>query len=99
VLDVFVKVAAHIARGGKLEVIGSITKNIKPVKSLIPIVNNTKSQISGNVIYIDNYGNVITNITKKLFNSLLAGREFELHARNHKFNVIHDNYSNAINFN
>lgn len=99
VLDVFVKVACHIARGGKLEVIGSTVHEIKTIKSLIPLVNNSETQISGSVIYIDNYGNVVTNITRKIFEGIRRGRDFELHARNHKFSVIHEKYSDAINFN
>ncbi len=99
VLDVFVKAAGHIARGGTLEVIGKKITQIRPIKELAPIINNDKTQISGSVIYIDNYGNVITNITKKLFKSLHNGRSFELSARNHKFNVIFNKYSDAVNFN
>lgn len=98
-LDVFVKVACHIARGGTLEVIGSIIDEIKPIKNLVPIINNTETQISGSVIYIDNYGNVITNITREIFDNIRRGRDFELHARNHKFSIIHEKYSDAINFN
>ena len=99
VLDVFVKAAGHIARGGTLEVIGKKITQLKPIKELAPIINNDKTQISGSVIYIDNYGNVITNITKNLFKSLHNGRNFELYARNHKFNVIFNKYSDAVNFN
>ncbi len=99
VLDIFVKVACHIARGGTLEVIGKTIDDIKSIKSLIPIVNNAETQISGSVIYIDNYGNVITNITREIFDNTRRGRDFELHARNHKFSIIHEKYSDAINFN
>lgn len=63
-LDVFVKVACHIARGGTLEVIGKQIDSIKPIKNIIPFVNAEKNQIIGNVIYIDNYGNVVTNIKR-----------------------------------
>ncbi|ETN96291.1 hypothetical protein SAMN04487906_1965 [Zhouia amylolytica] len=98
VLDVFVKVAAHIARGGTLEVIGKLTTSLKPIKQLMPIVSADETQISGNVIYIDNYGNIVTNISKKLFNSIRQNRKFELSARNHKFNTIYDKYSDLVNF-
>ena len=37
---------------------------------LRPVVLNNDSQIIGNVIYIDNYGNVITNITKSFLRKL-----------------------------
>ncbi len=70
VLDVFVKVACHIARGGTLEVIGKLIEEIKPIKNIVPFVNDEKNQIIGNVIYIDNYGNVVTNIKKKFFESM-----------------------------
>src|SRR5690606_11874779 len=46
VLDVIVTVACHIASGGTLEVIVSTIDDIKPVKNLIPIINNTETQIS-----------------------------------------------------
>jgi len=67
VLDVFVRVACHIARGGTLEVIGKLIEHIKPIKNIIPFVNDEKNQIIGNVIYIDNYGNAITNIKRCFF--------------------------------
>ena len=38
VLDVFVKVACHIARGGTLEVIGKVINTIKPIKNLNPFL-------------------------------------------------------------
>ena len=98
VLDVFVKVACHIARGGTLEVIGKLINSIKPIKNLNPFVNDDKTQIIGTVIYIDNYGNVVTNIKRKFFENIQKGREFEISARNYKFKKIHHKYSDIINF-
>lgn len=98
VLDVFVRVACHIARGGTLEVIGKLIDKIKPIKNIIPFVNAEQNQIIGSVIYIDNYGNVITNIRRKFFESIQKGRPFEVYARNHKFKKIYHKYSDIINF-
>jgi S-adenosylmethionine hydrolase len=98
VLDVFVKVACHISRGGKLEVIGKGISKIKSVKNLTPFINEYKNQIIGNVIYIDNYGNVITNITKSFFREVSKSREFEISVRNYKFKKIHSKYSDIVNF-
>ena len=98
VLDVFVKVACHISRGGKLEVIGKSIDKIKSVKNLTPFINESKNQIIGNVIYIDNYGNVITNITKLFFKEISKSREFEISVRNYKFKKIHSKYSDIVNF-
>ena len=98
VLDVFAKVACHIARGGTLEVIGKQISEIKPIRNLIPFVNEDKDQIIGNVIYIDNYGNVITNIKRKFFEAIQKGRPFEVLARGYKFKKIHHKYSDIVNF-
>ena len=98
VLDVFVKVACHISRGGKLEVIGKAISRIKSVKNLTPFINESKNQIIGNVIYIDNYGNVITNITKSFFKEVSKSRKFEISVRNYKFKKIHSKYSEIVNF-
>ncbi|MBU3821532.1 SAM-dependent chlorinase/fluorinase [Flavobacteriaceae bacterium XHP0103] len=98
VLDVFVKVACHIARGGTLDVIGKAIETIKPIKNLVPYVNEDRTQIIGSVIYIDNYGNVVTNIKKHFFENVQKGREFEVSARNYKFKTIHSKYSDIVNF-
>ena len=98
VLDVFVKVACHIARGGTLEVIGKEIKEIKELTGIKPVVNSEKNQIIGNVIYIDNYGNVICNITKELFDTIGKGRDFRITARTAGFSTVYSNYSDAINF-
>ncbi|MGB3344509.1 MAG: SAM-dependent chlorinase/fluorinase [Aequorivita sp.] len=98
VLDVFVKVAGHLARGGTLEVIGKNISKIKEVTRIRPVVNKNEGQIIGNVVYIDNYGNVISNISKKLFETIGRGRDFLIQARTTKFTQIHNNYSDAINF-
>ena len=98
VFDVFVKVACHIARGGTLEVIGKPIENIKPLTNLKPYVNEEQSQIIGSVIYIDNYGNVITNIKQTFFETIQKGRQFEISARNYKFKKIATKYSDVVNF-
>ncbi|MBT6706026.1 MAG: SAM-dependent chlorinase/fluorinase [Flavobacteriaceae bacterium] len=98
VLDVFVKVACHIARGGTLEVIGKPIAKIKELIGIKPVVNPENNQIIGNVIYIDNYGNVICNINKSLFEEIGKGRSFTIQARSIKFTNIYNRYSDFINF-
>ena len=71
---------------------------IKEIKNLRPVVNQEQNQIIGSVIYIDNYGNVITNITEKLFKEISKTRSFTINARNVKFTKIYNNYSDAIDF-
>ena len=98
VLDIFVKVACHIVRGGKLEVVGKSFEELKELKEFAPRLTNEGKTIVGSVIYIDNYGNVITNIQKSLFEAYRNGRKFEINARNRKINQIQNRYSDIINF-
>lgn len=98
VLDVFVPVACHIARGGKLEVVGKEFDGLKELKEFSPRIANDGKTIVGSVIYIDNYGNVITNIQRSLFEAYRNGRKFELMARNKKIHNIHNKYSDIIDF-
>jgi len=98
VLDVFVRVACHIARGGTLDVIGRNINEIKYLKQFEPTVNTEQDKILGHVLYIDNYGNVVTNINRKLFDQIGKGRNFILSARMVTFKEIHESYSDWINF-
>ena len=96
--DLFVKVIGHILRSGPLNVVGTKINKIKEITNLRPTVNKEQNQIIGSVIYIDNYGNVITNITEKLFKEISKTRSFTINARNIKFTKIYKNYSDAIDF-
>ena len=99
VLDVFINVAAHIARKGALEVIGKPISQIKELTNINPVINTEGNQILGSVIYIDNYGNLVTNIKETLFNEVGKTRNFTIFARTVKFKIIYKGYSEAIDFN
>lgn len=97
-LDVFVKAACHMARGGTLEVIGKPFENLKDIREFAPRIVEDGNGIVGNIIYIDNFGNVVTNIPRRIFEAYRKGRNFVLHARNKKITKIHKQYSDIINF-
>lgn len=98
VLDVFVQVAAHIARGGTLEVIGKPMASVKKLFELQPQVFPEQNKIIGNIIYIDNYGNVVSNITEKLFKEIAKGRPYTVQASRYTFTKINQKYSDIVDF-
>ena len=98
VMDIFIQVACHIARGGTLEVIGRPFTGLKDLTGFHPSVTDNGNKIVGAVIYIDNYGNVVTNIHKNFFEAYRKGRDFEINARTTKITEIHHKYSDIINF-
>jgi S-adenosylmethionine hydrolase len=92
-MDVFVKVACHIAKGGMLNVIGKEIKSIKQVTEMKPVLADDGSSLKGNVIYIDHFGNVVTNISKKQFIEVAKGRAYEIVMRTKNIKTILPNYS------
>ncbi len=98
ILDVFVKVACHIARGGMLDVIGKKIESVKELFEIQPQINIEQNQIVGSIIYIDNFGNVISNISKSTFNNIGKGRNFEIIARSYKFTKIYKKYNDIVDF-
>jgi S-adenosylmethionine hydrolase len=92
-LDVFVKVACHIAKGGLMNVIGKETNRIKQVTNLQAVMAIDGNSLKGHVIYIDHFGNVVTNITKKYFIEVAKGRPYEIVLKTKNIKTILPNYS------
>jgi hypothetical protein len=97
-LDVFVSTACHIARGGTLEVIGKPIKSLRSITGIHPIIAEGQTYINGQIIYIDNYGNSVTNISRELFTQVGRGRKFELFARSERIKIIYERYSDFVDF-
>ena len=92
-MDVLVTVAVHIAKGGSLNVIGKEISTLKEITELQPVVASDANSIKGYVVYIDHFGNAITNISKKLFLETAKGRPYEVHFKNKKVKSIFAKYS------
>ncbi|WP_293741930.1 SAM-dependent chlorinase/fluorinase [uncultured Pedobacter sp.] len=78
-VDIFVKAATHLAKGGKLKDIGLPVTEIEQKMLLNPVIE--QNMIRGSVVYIDTFCNVITNITKDLFTKIQKNRDFTLYFR------------------
>ena len=92
-MDVFAAVACHISRGGLLNVIGKEIPSLKPVSVLTSSISDDLSEIKGQIVYIDSFGNCVTNISQRQFNETLRGRKFEIVIKNKKFSRLHKSYS------
>lgn len=77
-MDVFATVACLLAKGGSLSVVGREITGLKPMLEMHPQIGADKNNIKGNVIYIDHFGNCVTNISKKLVKEVAKGRDFEI---------------------
>ena len=90
---IMAKAAGFIAKGGKLEVLGREVSDVLTKTLPRPRVANDKSSILGTILYIDNFGNLISNITKKQFRELAQDRKFTIFLpRNQRIRQINSNY-------
>lgn len=96
-LDVFATVATHLAKGGEMNVIGTPLSEIKKMNVLAPFIDENSNSIRGNVIYIDDFGNCVTNISKNYIEEIAKGRQYSVRFSSHIIKKVKNNYSDFKN--
>lgn len=89
--DVFAPAAANLASGKSIYDLGvGLDEMAKRTPS---IAKATKKQIAGNIIRVDHYGNLITNIKKEDFDNIMkinGNSGFEINFRREKFKELNN---------
>lgn len=94
--DFLAKVACHLARGGKAEMLGRSISDFEEKKMYRHTAPQDKNSLLGNVVYVDNFGNLITNISRKIFREIGKERTFEIVLpRNQKLTRLNISYDEA----
>jgi len=88
--DIFVKAACYIAKGGKLEDLGTPSDHLHVKTPLLSIID--ENSIIGNIVYVDVYENVITNISEVDFKKVQRGRSFRIEVRKNIINKLSKSY-------
>lgn len=79
--DILAQACAHLAQGKSIETIGQPATELVQRISFQPVIS--QHQIRGSIIYVDHYGNAITNINRSLFEQVAQDRPFALYFRRH----------------
>lgn len=96
--DIFAPVAVHLQNGGLPEVIGRKFKDPKQLSFPRAVFNESEKMLIGEIMYIDNFGNVVSNISQKNFEKSSVGFEsFIVKFRNLALSRIHDQYTDLVN--
>ncbi len=91
--EIFAQTAARVASGHDINEIG---KPLTAIKRLIDRqVKVTRKQITGHIIRVDHFGNLITNIPKEGFEILSKGKAYTVHFGGEKFRRIYALYNQA----
>ena len=96
-LDVFATVASHLAKGGEMTVIGTPITEIKKMNMLVPILDQNLKSIRGHIIYIDDFGNCVTNISKNYIEEVAKGRQYIVRFSVYTINRVKNNYADFNN--
>jgi len=70
--DIFAPVAGHLSKRSSLSSLGKAVDKIKDIS--LPAPEIKKNFIRGEIIYIDKFGNLVTNIEKNCLESVLGGK-------------------------
>jgi len=95
--DIFADCACKIAMNEDFESLGQVVTDHEIIKNYFPMPE--KSLITGTIMYIDNYGNAITNISRDYFENIRKNRKFVIYPGNNSFPIkeISNGYSGHDN--
>lgn len=91
--DALITTIVHLAKGGIMNLVGKPIQALKDVLSMPAQYLEEQNLMIGTVIYIDHFGNVVTNITKSFFENIRNGRKFEIEARSATMKRILNKYA------
>ena len=74
--DIFSPIAAHLADGTNPAEVGPVISD--PARRDPPQPLVWQEQLTGEVIHVDSFGNIITNISREVFDSVTAGKRFRI---------------------
>ena len=95
--DIFVPVAVHLYKGGIPEIIGREIQQIKEITYPKPHFNENEKILIGEVVYIDHFGNAVSNIKKDVFEQyFLAFKDFNVKFRGFSTKKIVKKYTDII---
>ncbi|MFQ5867539.1 MAG: S-adenosyl-l-methionine hydroxide adenosyltransferase family protein [bacterium] len=88
--DIFAPVAAHLSKGENVEKFGPQVREIGRLEFPEPQVK--KKRLVGEVIYVDHFGNLITNINQDTFLRYIEGKKFQIVIGKAKISKISSSY-------
>jgi hypothetical protein len=91
--DLFAPVAAHLSLGIRPESFGPVTGTWKRLSAASPDVSSNR--LSGEIIHIDAFGNLITSIDETLLFRFLRGRPFSIKAGDRSIGGLCKTYRDA----
>ena len=91
--DILASAAGKIASGVALTDLGRPATDIRRLTGRR--LKATRQNILGHVAFVDHFGNLITNITKNVFEDLTENKAYTIHFSSEKIRRLHTEYAQA----
>lgn len=91
--DIFAPVAGYLSKGRAIDKFGNEVSDYNKLEWVLPKIR--KNVLEGEVIYIDYFGNLVTNIRKEVFENFVRNRRFRIKAGDFYIKKISFNYAQA----
>jgi S-adenosylmethionine hydrolase len=89
--DIFAPVAAYLSRGRDINNFG---KRLTSYQKLdFPKIKVSADTLTGEIVYLDRFGNLVSNIGKKDFSNFVQKGKFKIFVRNKTIDRLSDSYS------
>jgi len=88
--DVFAPCAGMLSGGSSFENIGPVFTDYRKLSYPQPVIE--RDTLTGEVLVIDSFGNMVTNITETLFRSFTGSRSFEVYFASERFTRLASKY-------
>lgn len=94
-LTCFVPAAIHLAKGGAIGHLGPDAASVMEAKAKVPRL--LEDSIIGEVIYVDGYGNAITNISREVLEAAAGSKPITIRLRSTRMEIkrIHNAYADV----
>ncbi len=91
--DVFVDVALHLASNKAITEIANQTSDYYKIYDFEPFLSG--SILKGKKIYVDDFGNIITNVTKEIFDKYIGNKPFTIKFPGAKIQQVSSTYDDV----
>lgn len=92
--DIFAPISAYVARGEKIERFGRAIKSFKVLD--LPKIKVKPNELNGEVIYIDRFGNLVSNIDKHAFGNFVKNKKFKIFIKDKIIDKLSHSYSEGL---
>ncbi|MFH1339524.1 MAG: SAM-dependent chlorinase/fluorinase [Candidatus Omnitrophota bacterium] len=98
--DIFAPAAAYLSRGISITEFGTLQKSYKSLKFNRPRIislpaGKGKKILQGRIVYIDRFGNLITDIREELFRKFVGKGKFRIYFKNKVIDRVSKSYADA----